>query len=470
MFTMAPFLLGAGASGAYYLRMHQVCENMSLDGLPLFPDPAPGRRILVLAPHCDDETLGAGSLIADARRAGVPVRVVFLTNGDAFPVAASRALRDVHVSPDDFVRFAEQRQGEALSALNVLGVPNKDILFLGYPDRGLKPMWEASWTADHTYRSPYTKHDHSPYPRNLTPGAPYCGASLVTDLERTMREFRPTEILVTHPADDHPDHSIAAAYAQAALRACRREKQIWADSAELRYYIVHRGDWPLPQGSHPDRELTPPPGLATIDTRWSVYPSSEEGRGAKQRALEKYVSQTSITGRFLRSFVRKNELFATLPETRDATATETIQAALAPITRKAGPTEVPDASGDNVARFADPAADITEVGVEPNGDALRFRLTLRGPASKRVHYRLQVRVNADAATGFSRFVTLEPRSVKGSDARTLEATVPMASLGLSAESPSNAWLWIAGETRWGSNLPVPVDKTGYRIFDLNSLR
>jgi LmbE family N-acetylglucosaminyl deacetylase len=210
LFLTSPFLLGAGASGAYYLRMHQVCEEMSLDGLPLMPDPAPGRRILVLAPHCDDETLGAGGLIADARRAGVPVRVAFLTNGDGFPVAASRALREVHIAPSDYVRFAEKRQSEALRALSVLGVPSEEVRFLGYPDRGLKTMWETNWDAAHPYRSPYTRQNHSPYHRTFTPNTSYCGASVVSDLERLMREYEPTEILVTHPADDHPDHSIAA--------------------------------------------------------------------------------------------------------------------------------------------------------------------------------------------------------------------------------------------------------------------
>jgi hypothetical protein len=39
-------------------------------------------RLLVIAPHCDDETLGAGGTIAQARRQGLAVRVVFMTNGD----------------------------------------------------------------------------------------------------------------------------------------------------------------------------------------------------------------------------------------------------------------------------------------------------------------------------------------------------------------------------------------------------
>ena len=38
---------------------------------------------VVIAPHPDDETLGAGRLIATQRRQGVPVTIVAVTNGEA---------------------------------------------------------------------------------------------------------------------------------------------------------------------------------------------------------------------------------------------------------------------------------------------------------------------------------------------------------------------------------------------------
>ena len=52
--------------------------------------PAPGQvqladtdRVLVLAPHPDDEVLGTGGVLSEAVRRGIPTRVVFLTNGDS---------------------------------------------------------------------------------------------------------------------------------------------------------------------------------------------------------------------------------------------------------------------------------------------------------------------------------------------------------------------------------------------------
>src|SRR5512136_1478514 len=51
---------------------------LSLDGV---------QRLLVLAPHCDDETLGSGGLIQSALAAGIQVRVVIATNGDGYVFA-----------------------------------------------------------------------------------------------------------------------------------------------------------------------------------------------------------------------------------------------------------------------------------------------------------------------------------------------------------------------------------------------
>src|SRR5207247_6384648 len=44
-------------------------------------------RVLVFAPHPDDESLAAGGLITRLVHAGDAVRVVFVTNGDGYPWA-----------------------------------------------------------------------------------------------------------------------------------------------------------------------------------------------------------------------------------------------------------------------------------------------------------------------------------------------------------------------------------------------
>ena len=51
--------------------------------IPFHSTDLTGKRVLVLAPHPDDETFGCGGSLALHAEAGDPVKVVFLTNGAA---------------------------------------------------------------------------------------------------------------------------------------------------------------------------------------------------------------------------------------------------------------------------------------------------------------------------------------------------------------------------------------------------
>lgn len=76
---------------------------------------------VVLAPHPDDETLGAGGLIARLRAHGVPVTVLAITDGEGAYVDTSGL---------DRIRVPEQTE-----ALARLGVDKGMIRRLGLPDR-----------------------------------------------------------------------------------------------------------------------------------------------------------------------------------------------------------------------------------------------------------------------------------------------------------------------------------------------
>jgi len=80
-------------------------------------------RILVLAPHPDDESLGCGGLIAESCRLGRPPLVVILTDGTgSHPAMAPHILRDM-------------REKEAAEALRELGLNDPGALvFLRLPD------------------------------------------------------------------------------------------------------------------------------------------------------------------------------------------------------------------------------------------------------------------------------------------------------------------------------------------------
>lgn len=78
-----------------------------------------GARVLVLAPHPDDETLGCAGVMVKHLRAGDEVRVVFVTDG-----SKSRAMG---LTGD---AMAIQRQGEAAKAMRALGVTDWEWLGL----------------------------------------------------------------------------------------------------------------------------------------------------------------------------------------------------------------------------------------------------------------------------------------------------------------------------------------------------
>jgi LmbE family N-acetylglucosaminyl deacetylase len=471
-----PMLAAGGGASAYYYRLHRWSYALKLSDLPTAPAITSERRILVISPHCDDETLGVGALISDARKAKIPVTIAFLTNGDGFRVAASRTLGEVEVSPADFVRFAEVRQKEALSADAVLGVPGKNVVFMGYPDRGLKPMWEQNWKRENPFRSFYTKHTHSPYNRTYSPRTPYAGEALLADLIKLMNQVQPTDIYVTHPADDHPDHYTAAAFAQAALRECRKIKtSSWAAQSQLHFYIVHRGDWPLPQGLHTDRPLLPPTGLTGLDTKWTAFTASPRAVEAKEQALEQYVSQTEITGRFLRSFVRINEIFGEMPiYDADPTVSSIISNTPGDAHSPRWTASTKDAAGDDVIRFATPSADLTGITVQKiSADTLRVSINTQRPASSRVRYTLLARsmgndeyaLDTDKNNSSFLQLDLQPILNKTSGNKELQADIPLSSLGITG-TEKNRCVWIAAETRLAAKLPI-VDRVGYRAFDMS---
>ncbi len=84
------------------------------------------RPAVVLAPHPDDETLGCGGLIALKRDRGVPVTVVFMTDG-----------AHSHVHLVDAQELAARRRREADAACAVLGVEHSAVNHLMIRDGAL---------------------------------------------------------------------------------------------------------------------------------------------------------------------------------------------------------------------------------------------------------------------------------------------------------------------------------------------
>jgi LmbE family N-acetylglucosaminyl deacetylase len=94
------------------------------------------RRILVVAPHPDDESLACGGLISLAARNGVAFSVIFVTDGGA-------SHSNSKIWPR--ARLAAQREQEACRALTCLGVGDAPRLFLRLPDANMPAPHVPAW-------------------------------------------------------------------------------------------------------------------------------------------------------------------------------------------------------------------------------------------------------------------------------------------------------------------------------------
>lgn len=148
------------------------------------------RRIVVVAAHPDDETLGAGGLIATATAAGIPVDLLIFTAGEG-----SHPESPTH----DKAAITRLRTVEAGNAAIALGVPTSSVSMGGIPDGRV---------TDHVDELTAAIVDH------------------------VGRLHRAGEVLIVAPYrhDGHPDHAAAGTAAAAAAHrtdATLLEYPIW---------------------------------------------------------------------------------------------------------------------------------------------------------------------------------------------------------------------------------------------------
>lgn len=144
-----------------------------------------GTRVLVLAPHPDDEINVAGNMILNFSAAKAEIFVAYSTNGD-------------------FEASADVRAKEIVESLKILGVPREKIIFLGYGD-GHK-------LSDKPTKSP-AGHFETYAPKNFVDYAKktfgkhnsYTKTNFKRDLKHLLLELR-ANIIFCVDFDNHPDH------------------------------------------------------------------------------------------------------------------------------------------------------------------------------------------------------------------------------------------------------------------------
>jgi LmbE family N-acetylglucosaminyl deacetylase len=208
---------------------------------------------LIIAPHPDDEVIGAGGLI---QRAG-DVRVVFVTAGENNPWPQRVMQRKWLISAADREAWGAMRRREAAASLHVLGARPDAMIFLDFPDQQIARLARQ-------------------------------GDQRLTEILRgIIRDFQPSLLVSTSAQDFHADHRAVAWFAHHAVRGT-------GDNApEVVTYVVHgEGE---PRRLHLSLALT----------------AAERER--KRRAIQCHASQLFLSRRRFLSYAQPHEDFY-LPE------------------------------------------------------------------------------------------------------------------------------------------------------------
>jgi LmbE family N-acetylglucosaminyl deacetylase len=264
-------------------------------------------RIVIVAPHPDDEVLGAGGAIQQALAVGADVRVIYLTNGDHNQIAFKLYNRSLFLRPRQYLAFGERRRAEATAATGTLGLPADHLTFLGYPDWGTLRIWRDYWDSGASFRSDSTGATAVPYKEDFGYQHPYKPQAITADFETLFRQFRPTKIFVTHPCDTNPDHRAAANFVRLAALNLAGEGL----RPQLYYYVIHFGYWPRPSHYHPDVALAPPRALLD-DGDWMSLPLTPQQTQCKYVAILQNRTQLTDSQSALAALARANELFAAI--------------------------------------------------------------------------------------------------------------------------------------------------------------
>ncbi|HYM23620.1 MAG TPA: PIG-L family deacetylase [Vicinamibacterales bacterium] len=266
---------------------------------------APGMRLLVVAPHPDDEVLGAGGLIQRVRALGGAVHTVYLTDGDGYPEGVQVEGHIEAPTAADYRGYGRQRRREARAALRALGEPADAHTFLSFPDGGLCQLMRTYWSERRAFKSPYTRLDRPPKSEILVPDTEYRGEDLTQELAEVIGDFRPTTIVVPRREDQHADHCASWFFVSDALEDVERVHPEY--HTDVLNYIVHFYQWPFEDAA---RRLGPPPGLRGGISGWMELPLSAAEQQKKRAALQAYQTQEKAMAWFLDGFVRANELFS----------------------------------------------------------------------------------------------------------------------------------------------------------------
>jgi LmbE family N-acetylglucosaminyl deacetylase len=211
-------------------------------------DLPPLGRVLIIAPHPDDDVISAGGLIQRTLAEGGEIRVLFLTNGESNPWPQRAQLRKWRITASDREGWAAVRATEAVAGLQLLGAPGGCAHFLRFPDQQLSSMARRG---DDEVRTAIADH---------------------------AKDFQPSIAIVPSFFDFHSDHRAAAYFAHRAI-----------DPQIIATYVIHG--------------QVPP-----VRTRFTIQLSETEQR-KKREAIGEHATQLLLSRERFLAYARATEHF-----------------------------------------------------------------------------------------------------------------------------------------------------------------
>ncbi|WP_238481036.1 PIG-L deacetylase family protein [Dyella telluris] len=221
-----------------------------------------GTRLLVVAPHPDDESIATGELIQQVRQAGGEVQILLLTNGDNNPWPQRWVERRLRIGPDERRRWGERRRSEVARALIQLGVDSQALRPQGWPDMGVTGRLRDAL-------------DDS-----------------VAVIRERLEDFRPTLVALPALGDHHPDHSAAHVLTRLAVARWNGE------APRMLSFLVH------------GHEVTGA-GRVKLDSSVALHVN-------KMAALACHGSQMALSGKRMRRMADRAERYHWTPDAAGA--------------------------------------------------------------------------------------------------------------------------------------------------------
>ena len=242
----------------YALNVPPVMTQSAVDSLPDVDMPQNGQRILVFSPHPDDESIAVGGYIAQSVINGANVNIVLVTDGNA--------------QGEEAVRYAEFKK-----ATSILGVPEANLVFLGFPDSKLASGNQIE---------------------------------LQAALQMQIDKYNPDIIVYPSPYDYNPDHRAIGRAIEGILKMDSRPITAY------NYLVHYELDYPRPRKFAPANNLLPPKRLADVNKECLSFDLSSSVESCKEKAIFTYQSQLhnpELNG-LMHAYIRKNEILS-IPKT-----------------------------------------------------------------------------------------------------------------------------------------------------------